>query len=124
MIAEASLAPANSLLLIMDPDADSIPESMGAGLVAATPSCIAVGTLSEDAGETHIRLTNERAAVSGPEMQRVFRGVLETPGRQVQVCTVLLEPVVSLPVPGVSSHVEIWADHPTEPRNLRVLVDA
>ncbi len=46
------VAPINALVLVMDRTKGVIPDSMSQRLVAATSSCIAVGTLSEHDGET------------------------------------------------------------------------
>ena len=125
MIEKAQIAPRNSLLLVMDRDSGEIPDSMDGRLVVATPSCIAVGTLSEADGETSVVLTDEKAlAHSDSGFRKVFSGVLETPKKEVHVCTVLLQPVVKLPVLNTQSNVEIWANSETEPNKLCVLVDA
>jgi hypothetical protein len=109
----------------MDRDSGEIPESMDGKLVVSTPSCIAVGTLSEADGETSVMLTNENIlAHAGSGLRRVFSGVLETPKKEVHVCTVLLQTVVKLPVSSTQSNVEIWADNEMEPSRLCVLVDA
>jgi len=125
MTAEAKIAPKNSVLLVMDRDSGEIPESMDGKLVVSMPSCIAVGTLSEADGETSVMLTNENTlAHAGSRLRRVFSGVLQTPKKEVHVCTVLLQTVVTLPVSSTQSNVEIWVDNDMEPSRLCVLVDA
>jgi hypothetical protein len=122
MKTEIKIAPKNSLLLVMDKDSGEVPESLEGNLVFATASCIAVGTLSEVDGETSVLLTDE--AIQSPQIQgsrRVFSGILATPKKVIDVCTVLLEPVMTLPVQGEETNVEIWANHTTEPNKLCIV---
>ena len=124
MIAQTQIAPKNSLLLVMDRDSGEIPESMDGKLVASTPSCIAVGTLSEADGETSVVLANEKTlAHPDPGLRKVFSGILETPKKEVHVCTLLLQTVVKLPVSSTQSNIEIWTDDAMEPSRLCILVD-
>lgn len=115
------LAPKNSLILVMDQSVGEVPESMSNALVAATPSCIAVGTLSEYDGETQVSLSDE----SSPDklgLSLVFDGVLETPTRKLSVCSVLDETLVTLDVPTEASRVQIWANDDKEPNEIDVVV--
>lgn len=58
MTVKTKIAVQNSLLFVMDKDNGEIPESMDA-LVAATPSCIVVGTHSGADGETSVTLFDD-----------------------------------------------------------------
>jgi len=125
MTVEAKIAPKNSLLLIMDRDGGEIPISMDGRLVVSTPSCIAVGTLSEADGETSVIMTNEKTLFNADaNLRKVFTGVLATPQREVQVCTVLLQPVVKIAVMSLRNKVEIWANSESEPSKLRVIISS
>jgi hypothetical protein len=121
MTLKASVAPRNSVLLIMVKGTNDIPESMGGKLVVATGSCVAVGTLSEADGETFIILTNEEPPareISG--LARVFKDVLATPTKVVEVRTILLKAVLALPVPNSQTSVEIWTNSNTEPDKILI----
>jgi hypothetical protein len=59
------------VIFIMDQSVGEVPKAMNKALVAATPSCIAVGTLSEHDGETLISLS-DGAPPPGTEMSLVF----------------------------------------------------
>jgi hypothetical protein len=123
MTARTRIAPQNSLLLVMDKNNGEIPESMNGKPVIATTSCIAVGTLSEADGETSVTITNEGSQPRGiPGLRRIFVGKIATPGQLVSVCTVLLQPVLELPVQNTRSDVEIWASSETEPNELCILI--
>jgi hypothetical protein len=123
MITETQIAPQNSVLVIMDKAGGEIPESMNHKLVVATPSCIAVGTLSQADGETSVTLTDETMQpqrLSG--LEKVFSGVLATPTKEVHIFTVLLHSVLTLSVRNTQSNVEVWANSDTEPDKLCVAI--
>lgn len=122
MTAKTKIAPQNSLLLLMDKDSGEIPELMNGKLVVATDSCIAVGTLSETDGETSVILTDNKSHLQEMAgLQKAFDGILATPNKRVDLCTVLLQPVLTLSVSNTESHVEIWVSNETEPDRLCVL---
>jgi hypothetical protein len=125
MITTSHVAPPNSLLLITDRETGDIPESLDNGIIAATETCIAIGTLSAADGETTVFLTDDRATLEGhQDLHRVFTGMLATPSTEVHVQTVLLEPVAMLPVERAVNHVEVWVNDDAEPSIVYVLVDA
>lgn len=51
---EIRCQPPNSLSFVMDPDLGEIPDSVSEALVAATSTCISIGTLSSVDGETTV----------------------------------------------------------------------
>jgi len=113
--------PRNSLILVMDRTIGVIPDAMGGGLVAATSSCVAVGTLSEYDGETSISLSDEGKAL-GFDSTPVFDGMLETPSKVLSICTVLNDVLLELGVPSEKTRVRIWANDVSEPDNIVVVV--
>jgi hypothetical protein len=123
VIQETRIAPKNSLVLIMDPTIGDVPESMHGSLVAATSSCVAVGTRSELDGETRISISDEPLATEcASEQYTVFDGLLDTPSKRVSVCTVHDQPIMALDVPGTTTRVQIWANHDSEPDDIRIVV--
>jgi len=109
---EARLAPPHSIIFVYDPSgAVEVPDDIGAGLVSATDSCVAVGTLAEMDGETTIRLAPDFAA---PEGEIAFEGTIKTPGGTVAINTSLGEQVVAIPV-GPAAHITVWANDASEP---------
>jgi hypothetical protein len=119
-----SLAPRSSLLLIMGRDATGIPESMDGEPVISTASCIAVGTRHEADGKTSVTLTDETEVGSGCQqkgLRRVFSTVLDTPKRVLMVCTVPLQTVAKLPVAGVRTKIEVFANHENEPDHICIV---
>jgi hypothetical protein len=103
----------NALLLISDVGGGRPPDVMQGALIASTPSCIAVGCMSDSNGETEITL--------GPTLELrqrehpAFEGELETPNRAVVVWTVLRDTILQAAVPQPRTRVCIWVNHPSEP---------
>jgi hypothetical protein len=99
----------NSVVLLGDAVTADVPRTLAGGLVAATESCIAVGTRSEADGETHV-IVAERLDATDPPLDEAFCGTLSTPNRRLHVFN----------VHGVS-YLEVTLG--SEINNLRVLVD-
>lgn len=117
------LSPPNSVVLVMDRASGEPPRSMGAGAVAATTSCVAIGTLCEVDGQTSVTITDEAVEQEAArDLRQVFDGVLATPSREMHVCTVSLESVGSLPVPATQARVQVWTNHSTAPDRVLVVV--
>jgi hypothetical protein len=114
------VAPPNSLVLVMDLAGEmDIPRVVrGRSNVAGTRSCIAIGTRSSQDGETLISLTDEEIPVGEP----AFDGTLDTPKRNVSVCSILLEPLIGCEVASEKTRVRVWTNHLAEPDEVRIVV--
>jgi hypothetical protein len=121
MKTEIRVAPRNSLILIMDQAIGRIPDSMNEALVAATPSCIAVGTLCEQDGKTHISLSDDASSLASG-LSSVFDGMLDTPTRTLSVCTVLDQALLTLDVVAERTRVQVWTNRDSEPDEIHVVV--
>ena len=115
------IAPNNSLVLIMDRSVGVVPKTLGGGLVAATSSCVAVGTREEHEGEILISISDE-GVPSGSVSTQVFDGMIETPSRALSVCSVLDDVFLEIRVAALETHVQVWANDLTEPDVLEVVV--
>lgn len=113
-----TLAPPNSLILVMDHESGVPPESITAALVGATDSCLAIGTLAAPDGETTITLTDDLDGVESGEL--VFDGMLFTPNRELSICNVMNEKLLTLPVPKTATGVKVFANDPSEPDEIVV----
>jgi hypothetical protein len=117
------ISPPNAILLIMDPgNAEAvIPQSMNDGLVAATRSCVVVGTQAFVDGETAVSLCFDW---EGPpeDLMRVFDGSVLTPQRKLAVMTSELETVLERDVEQSEVSISIWVDDLKNP--ARVIVRA
>lgn len=119
MIKRLSVAPPNSVVLVMAPSAVDIPVEF-ARTVTATPSCIAIATSCFADGETEIALgdfdTPQRA-------DRVaYDGVLETPDASVDVCSVYNEVLLQIAVTDPRSRVRVWVNADSEPNVIEISV--
>ncbi len=119
---EARVSPSHSLLLVTD-EAGIIPASLGNDLVAATSSCVAVGTLSEHDGETTISLS-DGGEPDPLGLALVFDGGLATASGRLCVCTVQGEVLLSLRFAQHAFRVRIWANDPAEPDHIEVIATA
>jgi hypothetical protein len=119
MKAECRIAPPNSVLLVVSSENPQIPESLDHDLIAATDTCVAVGTLAEDDGETNVVLTDEPVLESS-NLTAVYEGVLENRNGRIAVETVLGEPILSKPCTVVRQPLTIWATERTEPDKIIV----
>ena len=125
MTIETKIAPKNSLLLVMDKDSGEIPKSMGDKIFAATPSCIAIGTLCEIDGQTLVVLTDEDVPIhQSSGMFKVYDGKLETPNKEVHLCTVHLDVLLKLPVKNVVCNIVILVNSESEPDKIFILADS
>lgn len=105
----------------MDRSAGVIPEKMGGALIAATPSCVAVGTREEHDGDTSISLSDE-GTPGDIGSDPVFEGFVETPSKVLSVCSVLDEVFLELPVPAERTRLRIWANDPVEPDVIAITI--
>jgi hypothetical protein len=110
----------NSVLLVMDQSAGVIPETID-GVIANTPTCIAVGTACECDEQVDIELTDEPPEVD-ERMQCVSRSSIATPNREIAVCSAHNDRLLSIKVQHDVSEVDVWVNHPTEPDRIIVAV--
>jgi hypothetical protein len=113
-------APSNSIILVMDRSVCEIPQWVPGRLVAATRTCVAVGTLADVDGDTSISLQDERPPL-GCGSSPKFDGVIFTPSKRISVCTVLDEVLLEMPVADSDTHLQVWANDPSEPDVIVIL---
>jgi hypothetical protein len=113
--------PPNSLILIMDHSTGVLPDDLGSGLAGSTPSCVAVGTLSEFDGPTTVIVTNNPQASEGGVL--IFDGHLIVPSLELSICNVLDERLLSVDISKPEIDIEVYADDTSEPSLLVVRLD-
>ena len=121
-VTNVEVQPSNSLLLVMDPDHGVIPESIGGRLVAATESCLAVGTLSEADGPTRVHVIDAddfRGVEDGSWV--AWEGILATASGRLAVMDVLGDVFADRRV-GPSVAVRVIVNDDTEPDGISVVV--
>jgi hypothetical protein len=116
-----SIAPPNSLIVVMDRSVAEVPKSMNNQLISATPTCIAIGTLAAADGKTKIVLTDENT-VDSSVLTRVFEGVLTTPSLKLSVYSTLGAVLLELEVSTAQTHLEIWANDKMEPDDIQIVI--
>ena len=121
MIQETRIAPPNSLILVMDQSVGRVPDSMNRALVAATPSCVAVGTLCEADGETFISLSDEPPPRL-PNQPPVYDSFLPTPSKKLTISSVHYVTLLVVDVPACQTRVRVWANHCSEPNEVWIVV--
>jgi hypothetical protein len=118
MVNTVKVAPPYSLIFISDPEGGTTPECSPPAPYWATPSCIAVGCLMYQDGDTEVRLGH--ASELNAEGKPIFDGPLETPNRKVNIETAEGELVLQADVPTESTRVRIWTNAPREPDKITI----
>jgi hypothetical protein len=100
----------------MDHGAGILPDQLTADLVAASDSCLAIGTLAAADGETRITLADDLDGIEVGDL--VFDGVLSTPNHELSVCNVNNEKLLTVPVSRTSTSVKVFANDLREPDQI------
>ena len=82
-----------------------VPDTMGQCLVAATESCVAVGCLMDYEGPTTVVFA--RADELEPAETVVFDDVIDTPGKELSICSCHNERLLTATVGGTRTRVQI-----------------
>lgn len=119
---EVKIAPPYSLVLVHDAQVPCTPpETFDGALVAATPDCVAIGTLAEADGETTIRLVR---ASTTPLDVPVFHGVIAAPSGRIAVALVDGRALMEVEVEAAEALLSVWANDPSEPDLILVQVSS
>ena len=125
MIIDLTISPQNGMIFITGDKCTELPDWQRGDTLRSNDSCILMGTRPPCDGETRLTMTDDRQSPSGmTDLQRVFKGEVSVPTGEVQVFTVLLEPLAVVPVNSTECLVEVWVDDPQEPSRIWVRVGA
>lgn len=114
-------APPNSVVLLSEPGWGEVPKSMQNGVIAATPTCIAIGCRSSADGATEFVLGSlEDLSLPAPP---AYTGTLLTPRSRIALQTVYNEVILEMRVPAKLTPVVIWVNDPIEPDSITISVD-
>jgi hypothetical protein len=122
----ARLAPPNSIVFVEDVSGGEVPDLVEGSRIAASDSCVIVGTLCEIDGETDCCL-GARGDVD-PGIPPTFQGRLKTPSRKIAIRAVPQDIIsdgiiLAMPVSHAETTIYIWTNHPTEPDQVIVGVE-
>jgi hypothetical protein len=120
MPSSVKVAAPNALLLVSDVGGGNPPDKMRGALIASTPSCIAVGCMSDTIGKTQVTVGMMQEL--SPRDPPAFDGKLETPSRAVSIWTVEDETVLQTTVSHQKTRVRVWVNHPTEPNDVVIVL--
>ena len=109
----------HSVVLVGDPRGEP-PSSLSGQTASATETCVAVGTLSEFDGETHISLTDDPISVANRPPILVFQGVISIHGAELAVCSVTGDVYLKQRVHPGTTRVQVWVDDFSEPREIAI----
>jgi hypothetical protein len=118
-----SVRPMNSLILIMDPQSTEIPEpeSLSEGIVAATESCVAVGTRVAADGPTEVQMADSGDEVETPPL-KVHDGKLELSSGVLVVANILGDAFFRRKIEHYPVRLRVYANHSIEPDEIVILV--
>ena len=120
VIVMTRVAAPKALVLVEDSDGGDIPLLVAGRLVAASPTCIAIGCASS--AETEVAVGG-LGLTSATTAQPAFDGRLATPSRKVAVRTVSGVTLMEVTVPTTETRVLVSTNAPTEPTELTIGVE-
>ena len=100
----------NALIFVEDVSGGKPPFPFTDEKVQYTSSCISVACLHEIDGETELVLGP--ADEVAPDFDLAFDGIIETPGRELVLSTVLDEHLLKASVPSTKTRIRVWRNHP------------
>lgn len=114
------MRPPNSLILVRDAESYEIPSWSGAGIVKATESCIAVGTVAEPDGTTSVWFGQEDESLP----IEAFKGELRVPSGRMIVSTVSEETLLARNVPSQRVSLRVLVNDASEPNEIAIVIDS
>ena len=107
----------HSLVLLMDYFAGEPPSSFVGRLVTFTPTCVAIGTISEDDGVASVLVTR-LPLIDSDELSKVHIGKLRVPSKKLSLVDTNNCILATMEVGTEEINFEVWVDHPSEPENI------
>ncbi len=119
----ARVAAPTALGLIEDPAGGDLPPIVAGRLVAASPTCIAIGCGSSASTEVALCALGGALGLTPAAAQPAFDGRLATPSRRVAVRTLAGATLMEVTVPTTETRVLISANDPAEPTALTIGIE-
>lgn len=114
------VAAPKALVLIEDSDGGEMPLLEAGRLIAASPTCIAIGCASAARTEVVVGGLGLTGAGAAPP---AYDGRLATPSRRVAIRTIAGATLMEVTVPTTETRVLVSANAPTEPTTLTIAVE-
>jgi hypothetical protein len=117
-----AISPPNAIVFVLDPANKKavIPEYLAGNLIAATETCVSVGTQDSVDGETQVTLKFDDSTL--PFLHPIFSGAVATPNGKIAIVTAELQRVLELDVPTEKVSISIWVDDLQNPARVIVIV--
>jgi len=110
----------NSVMLVAGPDAGEIPESLGGELIAASPTCIAIGTASEMDGATTVEIARSSNHCGRDGFMQAFTGEIAVLDSELCVLDIELNVVLTMPVSANRLKLSVFVNHRSEPSQILI----
>ena len=120
MRTELTIAPPNSLLVVADPASRGVPSRLSLP-VAASRTCLMIGTTAGRIESVHVVLTDE-PDIDTLHLSLKYHGTLDLPSSTLSVCSVSLERYLVLRTPTDQANVQVWTNDDNEPTEVLVRV--
>lgn len=114
----------NALIFVQDYEFGELPEALSSGLVTSTQSSVAVGTLPDFEGPVNIVLTTGPRSNQDEASHLVWSGKIHTPNREISVCSVNNDRLLSFEVNSQETLVEVWVNDDQEPDRIVIVVNS
>lgn len=114
----------NALISGMDYEHGELPETLDSGIVATIHSCFAIGTIPDCAGTVHTLLTDEPHMINATDMHLAWSGTVHTPNKEISVCSVCIEQLMSISVGDTDPYFRRWANDLEEPDRLIITIES
>jgi hypothetical protein len=117
-----TISPPNSILFVLDPTNKDVivPSYINEELIAATETCVSVGTQASVDGEVSVSLDFGSITPSG--FYQTFAGNVAAPGGKVAVVTAEFQRLLELDVPKGKVDLVIWVDDLHNPAQVTVSI--
>ena len=115
------MAPPNSVILVSDLAGGEVPQSMNGQAISRTDTCVAVGCLAENDGDTEITLGYLR------DLDRhdppAFEGTIYSKNKKLSVQTVFGSILMALSVSNEFVKVKVWINDAYEPDIVVIAIE-
>ena len=119
----ATIAPPNSLILVMDHATGLLPDSLNDSLITATDTCVAIGTRAECDGETDVYIGSDPIVVSSDvNLKEAYHGTIATSSGVLTICDVYNDRILDWEIGELSCSISVFVNDSAEPSIIHIVV--